>query len=110
MSGRQGSADFLFEIRHRAQCHRHAEYGLDDFLGATYADAVAAGEIGERRCQTRSNAVSANLGGNGGVRHMPTTGTGAGMGLIFHDLQRDRRNLDGLKSLRLRISGPRLTR
>src|SRR5271155_5195253 len=100
MSGRQSSADFLFEIRHRAQQKRYAEKGLGDFLDTTFTDALGAREVRKCRRQTRADAVGANLGRDRGLSDFAAARTGTGMGLVLDDLSRDLRQLGRLKTLR----------
>ena len=99
MSGRQGSADFLFEIGHRAQRDRHAEDRLGNFLDAPFADALSAAQIRQCPGQTRAEAVSANRGGDSRLRDFAAASASAGMGLVLGDLRRDLRQLSGLKTL-----------
>src|SRR5207249_8361850 len=83
--------------------NRCAENGLRDFFDAAFANALTACEVRECRRQTRPNTVGANVGGNRGLRHLAATRTGASLGLIFVDLNRDRRQFNGLKAFRFRI-------
>ncbi len=110
MRGCHGGADFLFEIGNGAQGEGRAEDRLRDFLDAALAKALSAGEIRQRRRQPRPDAVGPNHRGDRRLRHGATARAGAGMGLIFGNLHGDRRQLDGLKTLRLRVAGPRRVR
>ena len=110
MSRRQGGADFLFEIGDRAQSDRGAKQIGGQLLDITFAQAEVAGQIRQRRRQTRAHAVFPNRRGDRRLVDGTAAGTGTGVGLIFSDIQDDGGQLDRLKALRLRIVGSRFGR
>lgn len=83
-----------------------AENRFCDFLDIAFADAVTTGEVGKRTSQAWSDAVGANLSRDGLIGNDATTRASAGVGLIFGNLHRDRRQFNGLKSFRFRIVRP----
>jgi len=110
MSGRQSGTDFLLEIRHGPQCHGRGEHGLGNLLNATFADAVAARKVRQRRRQAWPDTVGANLGGYGRMGDLATTRTSAGVGLIFGNFGHHGWQFNGLKAFRLGIVRSSFTR
>jgi hypothetical protein len=100
---RQRGTYLLFQVGHRAQRHRSIEHGRGNLFDAAFADAVATGEIRQRRRQTRTNAVRHDVMGNGRVCHLATFGAGAEMALMFGHDRHHRRQFDGLETAGGRI-------
>jgi hypothetical protein len=110
MSGRQGSADFLFEIGHSDQGNGCAKNDVGNFLDAAFTDAVTAREVRQRAGQAWPDAVGANRGRYRRVGHDATARTGAAVSLRFGNLHRDRRQFDSLEAFGLWVVRPGLRR
>jgi site-specific DNA recombinase len=108
--GRQGGAHLLLQVGHRAQGDRRVEQVGGDLFHAALADAVAAGQIRQRRRQPGPDALGQQFAGDRCVRHGPTTRTGARVSLVFRDLGDDRRHVDDLMPGRRRVGGSGLCR
>ena len=88
MGGGQRLAHLFFQVTDAAQRHGHVEDRLGDLLDATAADAMTADQVGQRGGQARTEAVPAEVGGDGGVGDGLAGGAGACVSLVFGDVGR----------------------
>lgn len=70
---RQGGADFLFQVGHRAQRDRHAEDVFTNLFDAAFAQALIAGQITDDAGQMRTGHVGQHVGRDRGPRHFAAT-------------------------------------
>ena len=107
---RQSGTDLLLQIGHRAQADRHAEHLLDQFLDATLAHALVAGQITDDAGQLRPDAVRQHFRRDRRTRDLAATWASAGVSLMFGDGNQHLGQLDHLVPGRLGIDAPRDSR
>ena len=83
----QRLAHLFFQMADAAQRQGHVEDCLGDLLDTATADAMAANQVGQRGGQIRTEAVSAQVGGYGGMGNGLADGTSACVSLVFGDVR-----------------------
>ena len=93
-----------------SQRHGDVEDRLDDLFDAAAADAMGADQVGQQSGQPRADAVSSDVGGDGGAGDFAAAGTGAGVPLVFNDASSHGGQFGDLMPGRLGIVGSGLSR